>query len=77
MCMCVYVSAWSQFGAACESNLCSKVMAGRQVLEPEEAVPVACPPSAGIMLNNLKYPQTSAEFPKAINHMLNDQPLFT
>lgn len=35
------------------TDLCSQVVTGSQVFEPEQAVPVACPPSTWIMLHNL------------------------
>jgi len=57
-CACVYVCELL-FQVTYRSNLCSKVMAGGQVFEPKEAVPVAGSASAGIMLNHLESMQTS------------------
>lgn len=39
-------------------------MAGGQMFEPKEAVPVAGSASTGIMLNHLKSMQTSVQVPK-------------
>lgn len=39
------------------TDLCGKVMSSGQVFKPEQTVPVACSPSAGIMLYDLMYRQ--------------------
>lgn len=41
-----------------QTDLCSQVVSRGQVFEPKQAVPVACPTSAWIMLNNLKQRNT-------------------
>lgn len=52
---CVFINIYDQF-IKCDIYLphfCSQITACGQVFEPKQAVPVACTPSAWIMVNHL------------------------
>lgn len=49
----IFVLSFTETSECVFSDLCSQVVSGGQVLEPEQAVPVACATPTRIMLHNL------------------------